>query len=481
MWLDDATKLLESALGGLFPKEENRIDWKEGLSPNNKRLAEHISAFANVQGGGYLVFGIKSSGKNMVNIRKTAYKKIISKMSNICRAGVEPAVQIDHKLTEFRGKNALFIRVNESVEKPVHLQGKSIEESFIRSGGETRKMTRQEIRGAIVNSGSIRVELLPALSQTAEKDLPNFLNVDDYTGLLKRQGLAIESSVKLLKKNALIKSIDGGLYDITNLGMLICAKDFSLFGRGPLSVRVIKYADKTKLSAVNDKFFNGGYATSFEDIIKHVLGLLPQSEVIKEATRITTAIYPDETIRELLANALIHQDLNRIAGNVFIELFVDRMEITNPGKLLPSVKIDQLINAHPQSRNEILAKQMRMLGLCEERGSGIDRAVFAVEFYGLPPLDFKEGSDSFKAIIFAPKEYKEMSLDEKVRACYQHCSLTHVGNQKMTNETLRKRLRISAPVTASRIIREAVDRGLVRVGDPKNKAKRYTHYVPYWA
>ena len=73
-----------------------------------------------------------------------------------------------------------------------------------------------------------------------------------------------------------------------------------------------------------------------------------------------------------------------------IEIFADRIEISSPGKLLPGKKIDRLIRATPESRNEVLAAAFRRFNICEERGSGFEKAITAIEFFGLPPLKMEE-------------------------------------------------------------------------------------------
>ncbi|TBO45063.1 ATP-binding protein [Pedobacter kyonggii] len=113
---------------------------------------------------------------------------------------------------------------------------------------------------------------------------------------------------------------------------------------------------------------------------------MPGSEIIKNALREETSVYPDIAIREIIANALIHQDFTIRGSGPMIEIFEDRIEISNPGKLLPTKKIDRLIRTSPESRNEILAAAFRRYNICEERGSGFEKSVRAIELFGLPPL-----------------------------------------------------------------------------------------------
>ncbi len=478
MWEEEAITILQSALSGLFRKEENRLDWKVALSENRKRLYEHVSAFANYPGGGYLVFGINDKTGEVTN---KIDPKIVSKISNMARDGMDPPVLIDHKFVSYGKGKILIFKITESMEKPVHLRGKSVEFSFIRSGGETRKMSRQDIKEAYITSGSLQYEKLITVNDLDEKRLRDYLDVESYIKLRQQQRKSTEPELELLKKDGLVERLGGGKYGITNLGMLLAAKDFALFGKGSFDVRIIGYSDESKLNAVSEKRFEGGYAINFENILGHVIGLLPHSEVIRDALRVTQPVYPIVSMRELLANALVHQSFYRDAGNVLIELFPDRISFTNPGRLLPSIKIDQLINAHPQSRNEELAKHMRLMGICEERGSGIDRAVFEVELYGLPAIEFSQLDDFFRATIFAPKDYRQMTLEERVMACYQHASLMRVTGKKMTRVSLIKRLNIPYAVAASRLIKETMSEGLIKVGNQKNKAKKLSFYLPYWA
>ncbi|MBA4313483.1 MAG: hypothetical protein C0417_12740 [Chlorobiaceae bacterium] len=225
-----------------------------------------------------------------------------------------------------------------------------------------------------------------------------------------------------------------------------------------------------------------GYAVGFEGLIQYITSLLPASEIIKNAIRKNVSIYPEIAIREIVANALIHQDLLIPGMGPTVEIFSDRMEITNPGKLLPSIRIERLIDTAPESRNELLAAFMRRLAICEERGSGIDKALLAIEVYGMPPPEFIEGENYFRAILYSPRPFGKMSKAERVRACYFHCCLKHVSGDRMTNATLRERFKIEEknyPIV-SKIINDTYQAKLIKPGDPDNKSKKYAFYCPFW-
>jgi len=103
--------------------------------------------------------------------------------------------------------------------------------------------------------------------------------------------------------------------------------------------------------------------------------------VIEQALRREVKMFPEIALRELLANALIHQDFGETGASVMVELYDDRIEISNHGKLF--IPADRFIDEY-RSRNERLADIMRRPGICEEKGSGVDKVIQAAEFSQLP-------------------------------------------------------------------------------------------------
>lgn len=126
---------------------------------------------------------------------------------------------------------------------------------------------------------------------------------------------------------------------------------------------------------------------------------------------------------------------------------------------------------------------MRRMGICEEKGSGVDKLIHAAEVYQLPVPDFRVGERHTKAILFSHKEFEEMDRNDRVRACYQHCCLKYVMNQKMTNQSLRERFKLQEKKTesVSRVIRDAMEAEIIKLTDPTITSLRYRSYVPFWA
>jgi ATP-dependent DNA helicase RecG len=118
------------------------------------------------------------------------------------------------------------------------------------------------------------------------------------------------------------------------------------------------------------------------------MGQLPQNEIIENALRKKVKLLPDDSVRELIANALIHQDISIGGAAPMIEVYSNRVEISNPGE--PIVPVERFIDGY-QSRNERLADFMRRMNICEEKSSGIDRVVHEAEVFQLPAPDFRMG------------------------------------------------------------------------------------------
>ena len=479
-WISHAKELLQQSLVP-SPSELNELDWKQDISQNKEQLKKHLSGFSNYSGGGFIVFGIDDRGR-CVGVSPKQIENIKTSLGNLARLGIEPAIQLDFAIENYKKKNLLFIKIPESLQKPVYIRGKSIEASYIRSMGQTQKMHKTELAHALLHSKIPRYEELTALSSIDKK----VINELDYSTLYKMQNHTPPSNQKLIiesLKNQKLISIEEKNYNITNLGALTCAKKMQTFqGYERRGIRIIAYSDKSRIHAIKEIETTQGYAVGFKEMLSQVLKLIPSKETIGNIFRETKYLYPPIIIRELLANAIIHQDLNITSFGPIVEIFTDRIEFTNPGKLTSSVKIDRIIDTAPESRNELFARFMRQVKICEERGTGIDRVIEAIEQAKLPPVLFLENSNSFKTIIYPPKLYKNLSQEEKLRACYQHCVLKFISNERMTNASLRKRFGISDSnhSMATRVINKAITEKLIKK-DKQSSARKFTYYIPIWA
>jgi ATP-dependent DNA helicase RecG len=311
------------------------------------------------------------------------------------------------------------------------------------------------------------------------------LNLLDYTSYfrLTKQTLPTQRNGILdkLEADRLIAQDVGGEWNITNLGAILFATDLNQFDTtlARKAIRLVMYKGKNKASQVTHRLDEQrGYATGFENLIDYINNVLPVNEHIGDALREAHPLFPKLAIRELIANALIHQDMTITGTGPQIELFDDRIEITNPGK--PLVRTERMIDLPPRSRNEALASLMRRMGLCEEQGSGLDKVIIQVELYQLPPPLFRECDDATQAILYGPRTFAQMTAEERTRACYQHAVLKFLSGERMKNSTLSVRFGIKEGNTAqtSKVLAQAQEQGVIK---PADRAYPRAGYVPFWA
>lgn len=483
-WEKRALELLEKSLTGL-PHELNELDWKEALSSNHEKLSQHLSAFANNPGGGFMVFGIDNKTKQPIGITALDSERIITTLTNRARETLNPAVMIDHSHFIFQGHDLLVLFIHEAITKPVHIKKGTIEDTFIRSGGSTRKASRNEVGGLMLNSHLPCWEELNATLLLAEDEVLGLLDLYAVHQLLKRPMPSCNQEIlRWMETERMIKKSNDHGYYITNFGAIAAARNLNNFDDLiRKTIRIIHYKGLNKLTT--EKEFPGekGYGIGFHELIQLLRASLPQSEVIQDAFRHEVSVYPEIALRELIANALIHQDFTIRGKSPMIEIFDDRIEITNPGTLISSKNVDRLIGTSPESRNEILAQAFRRYHICEERGSGFTKTILAIELYGLPPLKFEEGENYFKVILSSPRKFADMSRGERIQACYQHAVIKHLSNGAMTNTSVRERFKMHEKQRAmiSRLIKEALIAKVIKTKDTTGKSSKYVEYLPYWA
>ncbi|MCY3687412.1 MAG: transcriptional regulator [Gammaproteobacteria bacterium] len=270
-------------------------------------------------------------------------------------------------------------------------------------------------------------------------------------------------------------------WNITNLGAILLAEDLRDFsGLWQKAVRVVQYAGKSNIEANRERVFHRGYAVGFEQLMDYIDALLPTKEVIGRIFRETVSMYSIPAVRELVANMLVHQDLAMTGCGPMVEIYSNRVEITNPGESL--VKLNRLVDVRPQTRNKAMAAIMRRAGICEELGSGIRNAILAIESAQLPPPRFETLPDFMRVTIYARQDFKDMSRTDRLRAVYQHACLRYVLGEKTSNVSLRQRFGISSrsTTTVSRLLNEALKAEMI-VAEKPDASTRSRNYLPNWA
>lgn len=453
--------------------EGQNLEFKEAKNQyDQKKLCRYCVAIAN-EGGGKLILGVSNRKPRMVVGSKAfpdaadIQRKLFDRLH--FRVEVEELLHPD-------GRTVIFLIPSRPTGTAYQYEGSY----WMRSTEEIVPMTEDRLR-EIFNEMKPSWHSRIARKNCSGAEVIHLLDTQSYFDLLKRPYPADREGVlDRLKREKLITRKESS-WSITNLGAILFAKKLDEFGNlSRKAPRVIVYEGTSKLKTLKDLRGTKGYAVGFGGLIQFINSQIPSNEIIEEALRKEVKMFPPIAIRELVANAMIHQNFDEMGSSIMIEIYADRMEIANPG--VPPIPTDRFIDEY-QSRNERLADLMRRLGICEEKGSGIDKVINAAEAFQLPAPDFRIGERHTTSILFAHKEFENMDRDDRIRACYQHCCLRYVMNEKMTNQSLRERFRLSAKKSESisRVIRETTESNLIKLSDPTVSSLRYRSYVPYWA
>lgn len=478
-WKEDAIRNLHNSLHPV-KVELNELDWKSGLSEKSERLAQHISAFANQIGGGTFAFGVNNDTTLFTPTREQA-ESIVDRMGNIARNNLHFPIKLEHASVEYEGQGILFVHVPEQFDKPVYLRSGTIYDSYYRSAGQTHKMSRQQVHDMIATKEGIAFEdriAVPGLSAEQIITLLDFAEFYRLTG--KPTPTSAGNIVEGLADYGFCKKQENG-WAITNLGAALFARDLRKFHSLEFRYVVVRqYKGANNLDISAETFFYEGYAISLDKIVKYVMSLLEKTEDILHPQRENRYPYPEVAIRELSANMVLHQSFDVHGMTLALEIFTNRIVMTNPGA--PLIDSNRFIDLPPKSRNDKMAQAMFLFNLCEKRGSGMDRAVAGIEAMRLPAITIERGEDFTRTRLFPLKKYTEMTRVEKVQACYQHACLLYEKGFELTNQSLRERLGMpkNNSAGASRIIADAVEGGLIRLSDKAPDSKKYSSYVPYY-
>lgn len=476
-------KIIERLLK--LPKECEWAEFKLNFKTEDE-IGKYLSALSNGaslqnEKYGYLVFGIDDATLRVVG---TNFNPILKKigneeLENWLLQRLSPRVDVEIIVTNFNEHQLAIFQVQAANGQPTCF----MHTDFVRVGSITRSLKDfpEKERKIWASKAKENFEKGIALEVESAAEVVKFLDTQSYYDLSNipypsTRDAVIEKFIaeKFIKNNH-------SNYAITNLGAILFAKDISEFEQlNYKAPRVILYGGKNKLKTIKDQDGKLGYAVGFDRLIKYINALLPSNEVIGVALRETKLMYPEIAIRELVANALVHQDFSEKGSSPLVEIFHDRIEISNPG--IPLISTDRFIDEY-QARNELLSSVMRRLGICEKKGSGMDKVVFNIEMYQLPAYDIQLQEKHTKVILYAYQKFGDMDKKDRVRACYQHACLKYITNEQMTNTTLRERFKIADENAAmvSRIIKDTYEAGLIKEEDPDNTSRKYMKYIPIWA
>ncbi len=469
-----------------LPAETPWLEFKEN-NADPRMIGKLISALSNSaqlsdQHFAYVIWGIRDTDHEVVGtvFEPTRQMQKGQHLELWLSQRLQPGIVFSFESVDYRGVNIVLLRIPAASNTPVEFD----RTAYIRIGSATPRLSdhpecQRNLWGKLQSHAWEEGFAVQFSGSDAVLERLDYVSYFHLTGQPLPDNR--DSILQRLMADRLVQQDVDSRWAITNLGAILFARHLADFPTSVArkAIRFVAHDGASRADTViHRKDVQRGYAVGFGELVDYIGNLLPQTEQINGVFREEKLLYPLLSIRELVANALIHQDMTVTGTGPLVELFRDRLEITNPG--LPLLSPDRFLDLPPRSRNEVLASLMRRMGLCEEQGTGIDKVITAIELHHLPPPDFRAEGGAVRVKLFAPRRFAEMTPDERARACYQHAALKYVVGDRMKNSTLCKRFGIDPrnASQASMVIRRALDDGLIKLADSKRPR---AGYIPFWA
>ena len=315
--LEELEKLL------LYPKESKGLEFKEAKNQlAQEKFFDYCVAIANERGG-RLVLGVTDAPPRQV-VGTSAVRDPGGMVEKVLQV-LGFRVDID-ELAHADGRVLVIHIPSRPIGTPLEHDGKYL----MRAGESLVSMSPDQLR-KIFDEGKPDYLAEMATGAISDQDVIELLDTQTFFELEGRPYPSSREEVLVkLEKEHLIEKLPHG-YRITNLGALLCAKRLENFGylarRAP---RVVVYDGSGKTKTTLDTPGGKGYAIGFSGLVSYVSSHLPQNEVIENALRTKAKMLPDDALREVIANALVHQDFTESGTSVMIEIYADRVEISSP-------------------------------------------------------------------------------------------------------------------------------------------------------
>lgn len=462
-------KLVKEALAN--KAEYNFLDFKLTLSEQNERMKEHINAFGNLERGGCFVFGVQEF--NPVGV-SGEWDAIITKMTHLAKDTQEPNLSIDVFSIEINEKQLLCVHILPGISRPAFIKDRAPlggTACFKRSGSSTISMSNSEIKDLLLNASNSYYD--ESVVEDAKLDELDFEKLSELLPLIKEKNyLAAKNMALLIEQRVLMKRKE--MPEITVAGWLCFAtqpQKYRQFRNAYIELQLYHgIARDTPLKKYDIK---GSLPQQIEQAIQFLSQNTWRVPKIHGIKREDVPAYSEKALREVVTNSLVHRDYKKMHQPVKIAIFDNRIEIENPGNLMPGLTTYNLIHKRDW-RNPLLAELMKKFGFGEMDGQGIDRLYAAILAIKVPPPIFINHENSFVVILSAPKKYEDFSAEEKRLMIV----ILVIMRDQVDNESIRECLGISSE-KAGTLIKAMIAERILQTSSKSRKYAKYTFTEQY--
>jgi len=417
----DEAKALSLIAGG----ENSKVEFKESVPSKVRELSEEVCAFANASGG-FIFIGVNNANQIVNdclidNGKRSAIQGSIGEIA--------PAVNCDFYSLKVLGHDIWVIEVPEGDFKPYFASGSV----YVRQGANSQKLRNpSDIRQFFENSGSLHYD--EAVCKWFDLE-----NVSPEAVAEFRKAAGISS---LVDDRQMFASLD--LFN--NKGE--CTNSIPmLFSDAPgkalehAVIRCFRFKGTDKVHIIDSKTFGGPLFKQFFQTMNWLKEKLDVEYVIEgDKPRKEVWEIPLNVFKESLTNCLCHRDYYEKGATTTVEFFDDRIEISNPGGLLPVVAKD--FGKKSLSRNPKIFALFTRMQLVEKVGSGIPRIAALLSETGLPAAEYK--TEGFFTVIFKrPKKSRDNSEESQEK--------TQVKSQVKTVDQVIKLIKNNPKITTAEL------------------------------
>ena len=343
--------------------EGRRLEFKEYI-PSKSDLCKTVVAFAN-DAGGEIFIGIKNQPRDVIGVPEEQLLKIEEKISNIIHDNCYPFILPEIFFVNYKDKHIVIVKVFKGSNPPYYLKYKGREEGiYIRAGSSNRLADKEIIEELERQRLNISFDSLPVYSKELHDiDISLFIKQwkettgeDINKNILKKLNLIVEERGKGFPTNALVLLSNDEIRE----------KLFSY-----AKIECARFKGTIPGNFIDQKTIDEPLSFQAQEAYSFILRHISKGSTYEGIYRKDRWEYPIVAIREIIRNAIIHRDYSLKGQDIKIAVFDDKIEITSPGKLMPTIDFNDMEAGQSDIRNKILAPVFKKLGIIEQLGNGL--------------------------------------------------------------------------------------------------------------
>ena len=423
--------------------ESYKVEFKESV---DKTFVEEVCAFANASGG-RLFIGVSDSGEFVGTDTSNSAR---SRIQDTIRQ-IQSDIHCDMEIFE----NIIILSVPEGEDKPYGCS----KGFYLRVGPNSQKLNRNEIIKFIQAEGRVKFDELLKV----DLKIDEVISKKTYQKYLKAAGISDVLPVEeaLVNLGCSVKR-DSDIF-LNNAGILFFAERPMVYVP-QASVTCAIYKGVQKVIVLDRKDLTGDLVAVIDEAILYLKMHLKLRYEIYEIRRKEILEIPETAIREAVVNAVCHRDYFEKGANVMVEIFDDRVEISNPGGL-PSGLNKENFGTRSVSRNPIISSMLHRIDYIEKMGTGINRMKEACLDAGIAEPEFS--FSGFFTVVFQRIDENKTVLNEPVNEPVNRIEKIIVQNKFVSINSIAEQINMSRS-TVKRLINVMKEKGVLkRIGSDK--------------